>query len=227
MTNQGDNHNIYKIQAEWTQGTRNFLYRHAGLLNAGRVLEVGCGTGVILAELTGRTRGAVVGIEKEHKNSVFASQYCSSAAVITSDGMNLPFRSESFDITLCHYYLIWTDDPRTAVSEMIRVTKNGGHLIFACEPDYEGIIEYPESGLKDGLIRHLTHNGLIHANLGRKLISIVSEFATIIESGVISYLADKNSESLSIVMDGICKTTHRNVVFFQPGFYILAKKEKL
>lgn len=224
MTNQGDNHNIYKIQAEWTRGTRNFLYRRAGLLNAGMVLEAGCGTGVILAELSGRTRGTVVGIEKEHANSVFASRYCSSATVVTADGMKAPFRSESFDITLCHYYLIWTDDPGTAVSEMARVTKSGGHLIFACEPDYEGIIEYPENGLKDGLIRHLRDRGLKHTGLGRRLISIVSEFATIIESGVISYPAGQDSGSLSLLMDGIRATAPGNDVFFQPGFYILAKK---
>ena len=50
-------HEIFSHQEKWTRATRNHLYRRSGLLRANRVLEVGCGTGVILEELTGRTGG--------------------------------------------------------------------------------------------------------------------------------------------------------------------------
>ena len=220
---QGRNHNIYQAQAGWTQGTRNYLYRRAGLLNARKTLEVGCGTGVILAELVGRTKGTVFGVEKNHEYSTFSARCCPSANIVTSDGLELPFKEQTFDIALCHYYLIWTKNPRKAVSEIVRVTKNGGHIIIASEPDYDGIIEYPDTGLKEKLKSELKSDGLKQFDLGRKLISLVEEFADIIEAGVISYLLNHPDIDLLTNMERSPKD-NKCSIFFQPIFYALAKK---
>ena len=53
----------YGRQAGWTRATRTHLYRRANLLRAGRVLDVGSGTGAVTEEIASRTRGQVVGID--------------------------------------------------------------------------------------------------------------------------------------------------------------------
>jgi SAM-dependent methyltransferase len=219
-------HHIFQVQAEWTRGTRNHLYRRAGLLSARKTLEVGCGTGVILDEIMGGTKGIVFGVEKNHEYSAFSARYCPSANIITSDGLELPFKEQTFDITLCHYYLIWTENPRKAVTEMVRVTKNGGYIIIASEPDYGGIIEYPKAGLIEKLKSELKSDGLKQFDLGRKITSIVEEFADIIEAGVISYILNHSDIDLLANMERGSKN-NKCSMFFQPLFYVLARKEKI
>ncbi len=44
-------HTRYAQQANWTRTLRSYLFEQTGLRDAERVLEAGCGTGAILAEL--------------------------------------------------------------------------------------------------------------------------------------------------------------------------------
>ncbi|MBU1879285.1 MAG: methyltransferase domain-containing protein, partial [Chloroflexi bacterium] len=53
----------FRRQAAWTHSVRSHLYRRANLRHAQRVLDVGCCTGVITAEIASRTRGRVIGID--------------------------------------------------------------------------------------------------------------------------------------------------------------------
>ena len=46
-----DWHDRFSLQARWTRELRHYLYKRAGLEAARRVLEVGCGSGVVLGEL--------------------------------------------------------------------------------------------------------------------------------------------------------------------------------
>ena len=40
--------------------------------------------------------------------------------------MRCPFTNASFDLTFCHYLLLWLKDPLSAIKEMKRVTRPGG-----------------------------------------------------------------------------------------------------
>ena len=69
-----DWHEQFVRQAQWTQPTRDHLYRRAQLGQAERVLDVGCGTGAITAELARRTRGQVIGVDIDPAMVAFARQ---------------------------------------------------------------------------------------------------------------------------------------------------------
>jgi SAM-dependent methyltransferase len=216
--------NIYQIQAGWTRGTRNYLYRQAGVLNAARILEVGSGTGTIISELDGRLHGNLFGVDIDLSSCQYTHQKCAYAGIAAANGLNLPFRDQTFDVTLCHYYLIWTQDIQKAMSEMLRVTKSGGRIIIASESDYEGIIEYPDIGLKNELIRNLKSEGMRKFDTGRRLLSLIGDKSEIIEAGVISHILNRFEigELIDDMMPG--NKIRQDQLFFQPIFYLLAKK---
>jgi ubiquinone/menaquinone biosynthesis C-methylase UbiE len=138
-------HNRFLQQATWTQDLRYYLYHRAGLDNARRILEVGCGTGVILAEMTQRAHAKVVGLDLDPERLKLSAQHAPEARLIQADGQRLPFEDSSFDMAVCHFLLLWAKDPLQIVREMSRVTREGGSVLALAEPDYGGRIDYPET----------------------------------------------------------------------------------
>jgi len=129
-------------QAGWTRQTRRWLYRRAKLSQAGDVLEVGCGTGVITEELA-QLGANVVGLDIDPAMLIFTSQRETHAIYVQGDGHALPFPDRAFDAVVCHYLLLWLAQPERGVREMVRVTRPGGRVLACAEPDYGGRIDHP------------------------------------------------------------------------------------
>jgi len=136
-----DWHARYLQQAAWTRDLRAYLFKKAGLDSARRVLEVGCGTGAILRDLT--TPAPLHGLDLNPSALTQALVNAPAALLTCGNGLDLPYPSHSFDIVYCHYYLLWVSDPLQAVFEMKRVTKPGGHILALAEPDYFARVDKP------------------------------------------------------------------------------------
>jgi len=136
-----DWHARYLQQAAWTRDLRAYLFKKAGLDPAKRVLEVGCGTGAILRDLT--TPATLHGLDLNPSALTQALVNAPAALLTCGNGLDLPYPSHSFDIVYCHYYLLWVSDPLQAVFEMKRVTKPGGHILALAEPDYFARVDKP------------------------------------------------------------------------------------
>jgi SAM-dependent methyltransferase len=134
----------YARQADWTRATRSHLYRRANLLRAKRVLDVGSGTGVVTEELVARTQGQVIGVDIDPDMVAFAQGRGGQAEYRTGDAHDLPFPDDWFEVTVCHFLLLWCRDPGLAAREMVRVTKPGGAVLVCAEPDYGGRIDHPD-----------------------------------------------------------------------------------
>lgn len=158
----------YARQAEWTRDTRNHLYRRANLLRASRVLDVGSGTGVVTEELAGRTRGHVVGIDHDPQMVAYARARQDRAEYRQGDAHDLPFAAAEFDVTVCHFLLMWCRDPDRAAAEMVRVTRPGGAVLICAEPDYGGRLDHPSLPLREWQIEALRREGADPC-LGRRL----------------------------------------------------------
>jgi ubiquinone/menaquinone biosynthesis C-methylase UbiE len=131
----------FEQQANWTRDLRQYLYPRAELLDARSVLDVGCGTGALLGELTNQAH-LVYGLDKDRAHLRLAA---SSKALLTcADAGQLPYPDHTFDATLCHFLLLWVDDPLRVVREMVRVTRPGGAVLALAEPDYGGRVDYPQ-----------------------------------------------------------------------------------
>jgi SAM-dependent methyltransferase len=155
-------------QAGWTRATRTYLYRRANLLRARRVLDVGSGTGAVTEELASRTQGQVFGVDLDPAMVTYAQARGGQAEYRQGDAHDLPFRNAWFDVTACHFLLMWSREPAQAAQEMVRVTRPGGMVLVCAEPDYGGRIDHPALPLGSWQIEALRLEGADPC-LGRKL----------------------------------------------------------
>ena len=136
-------HDRYVQQAGWTRDLRNYLFDKAGLKTARCVLEVGCGTGAILSELD--SPASPHGLDLDAGALVDARVHAPDATLVRGDALSLPYADFTFDITFCHFLLLWVRDPLTAVREMARVTRPNGFVLALAEPDHTARVDKPES----------------------------------------------------------------------------------
>jgi len=94
---------------------------------AGRdILEVGCGTGLILSRISSFAQSAK-GVDLSPGMLEKARQR--GLDVVEASATSLPFADASFDVTCSFKVLAHVPDIAKALSEMARVTRPGGHVI--------------------------------------------------------------------------------------------------
>jgi ubiquinone/menaquinone biosynthesis C-methylase UbiE len=136
-------HNRFLQQSQWTESVRIFLVEHLQLQKSKNILEIGCGTGVITADMASRLNASLHGLDlnfdflRKAANVAFAPFFCCGNAY------SLPYPDQIFDVCFCHFLLLWLSDPIAALIEMARVVKKGGWIIIMAEPDYGHRIDYP------------------------------------------------------------------------------------
>ncbi len=138
-----DWHKRYSVQAGWTHQLRKYLYERASIHTATRILDVGCGTGVLEAELASTVEAQVYALDIDLNILSFAKNHQDNEVYISGDAFQLPFATHIFDATICHFLLMWLSVPVQALHEMVRVTQPGGSILLLAEPDYGGRIDYP------------------------------------------------------------------------------------
>ncbi len=92
----------------------------------GDVLEAGCGTGLILERIAGFARSAR-GIDLS--GGMLARAHARGLEVAQASVTALPYRDESFDVVCSFKVLAHVSEIETALSEMARVTRPGGHVL--------------------------------------------------------------------------------------------------
>ena len=162
---------LLREQADWLSPARARLLRQVGIAHRKRILDLGCGYGVVTEELTRRGGGMVVGVD-HHFSAVSQIERIFSFGAVCGDAGALPFVRNSFDLVFCQLALMWMPLDRTA-AEIGRVTMKGGAVV-AIEPDYGGMLEWPEgAGLKEVWIAALTRAGA-DPFVGRKLPGVLA-----------------------------------------------------
>ncbi len=136
-----DWHARFLQQAGWTRDLRVYLFARAGMANAQKILEVGCGTGALLTDLA--TPASLHGLDLDPARLAEAQVHAPAARLACGDACHLPYPGASFDITFCHYFLLWVRDPLEALLEMKRVTRPGGAVLALAEPDHESRVDKP------------------------------------------------------------------------------------
>jgi phosphatidylethanolamine/phosphatidyl-N-methylethanolamine N-methyltransferase len=100
----------------------------------GRILDVGVGTGISLADYSRRNR--IVGVDycepmlrKAHQR-VARGKLTHIEALAVMDAQRLGFPDKSFDVVVAQYVITAVPDPEATLDEFVRVTKPGGEIIL-------------------------------------------------------------------------------------------------
>jgi len=137
-------HRRYTQQAKWSQEIRRYLLGKITLGEGDKILEVGSGTGAVLSLLSGETHARCYGIDIDFASLAFSVNLGKHIDLAAGDAYALPFSDNNFDLTCCHYLLLWIKHPLAVIAEMARVTRPGGLVIALAEPDYLARIDHPE-----------------------------------------------------------------------------------
>ena len=171
-----DWHDRYRVQAQWTRALRTYFFELLKTHPQERILDMGCGTGALLPDLQALSPAEIYGADINLDNLSLAKEGSPDTSLIGTDVFHLPFPDDSFDLVLCHYFLMRTGFPPAALKEMRRVTADNGYVVAFAEPDYGGRIDYPPEFIR---IRDYQITGLLNAGadprMGRSLKAIFSE----------------------------------------------------
>ena len=156
--------------------------------SARRVLDVGCGTGLFLAEcLASGVRESGVGVDAHLEALAYARQ-CSNEHVVAASAAALPFLPETFDIIHCADVLqhMTLAESRQALCRFADLLKPGGCLalrlrarrLFRNSPDTNFSHSFRRSGIRQTLERlGLRVVFLSHVNL---LPSLATDIAGLV-----------------------------------------------
>ena len=131
-----DNRSYYDEFASWYERERGRGYHQmlddleVALVErygrGGDVLEAGCGTGLILERISRFARTAR-GIDLS--GGMLARAHARGLEVTQASVTSLPYRDDSFDVVCSFKVLAHVEEIETALSEMARVTRPGGHVL--------------------------------------------------------------------------------------------------
>ncbi len=175
-----------KQQADDSKEYRHTLYRKVGLKTKRKVLDVGCGTGAITADIATLINGDVTGIDIDPEKLEHAKRFLSDVRNVTlveADVLELPFHDETFDLVVFNIVLIYVKDQQKAVNEMARVTRKNSIVLGTLETDYLSRFGYPEDPVYPLILKDMEKIG---ADLctGRKLRFLFSNAGLETEIGI-------------------------------------------
>lgn len=136
-----------------------------------RVLDLGCGTGVILEQIKQSYNTVeLYGLDLSENMIAQARQRLDFKAIFsTGDAESLPYENNSFDLVCCiesfHHY----PNPRKALLEIKRVLKKGGTLLLC-----DTWIKAPARQIMNLFIR-FSNDGDVHIYSEHEIIRLLAE----------------------------------------------------
>jgi 2-polyprenyl-3-methyl-5-hydroxy-6-metoxy-1,4-benzoquinol methylase len=117
------------------KGFMNAVLDLVGPLGAQSILDVGCGEGLLLRQLTEVwSAGELKGVDFDLELLYAAQQVAPRASYTIGDIYALPLASECFDLVLCTEVLEHLDKPQAALAEIVRASRKHCLLSVPNEP---------------------------------------------------------------------------------------------
>jgi SAM-dependent methyltransferase len=160
---------------------RRFL-RFVPVRRGDRVLEVGCGSGVVLRDLApmvGR-RGEVVGVDPSRTILAAARRLSRPAAegriaLRRAGGERLPFAAGRFDVALAITVILHVAEPLRVVREMARTVRPGGRVGLQDQDWGMLAVTHPDPALTDRIMDGVAAGIYPEPYSGRRLPGLLRE----------------------------------------------------
>jgi demethylmenaquinone methyltransferase / 2-methoxy-6-polyprenyl-1,4-benzoquinol methylase len=108
---------------------KSWLLTRARVVKGSRILDIGCGTGVLEERIDGGVEVVGVDITEEMVRLALSKGISSLRSLNLADGEHLPFRERSFDCVVSCYVVKYCN-PVQFVKEAARVLRPGGALVL-------------------------------------------------------------------------------------------------
>jgi ubiquinone/menaquinone biosynthesis C-methylase UbiE len=113
----------------WHETRLQETLKIARSLDFGSLLDVGCAEGYYMRLLAGGSKVSyAVGLDIAINYIIKARRNLPGRSLVLGDAHNLPFKDSSFDLVLCSEVLEHTLNPKAALEELIRVSRN--HILI-------------------------------------------------------------------------------------------------
>jgi ubiquinone/menaquinone biosynthesis C-methylase UbiE len=145
-----------------------------GLRPGDRVLDVGCGPALDVAELAAEigSAGEYVGVDMSETMIAAARRRAAPLETPThfevASAYELPFDDGSFDACRTDRLLMHLTEPETALAQMYRVTRRGGRI---CVVDFDWhtmLLHHPDQSATESLLRGFSDD-FADGRIGRRL----------------------------------------------------------
>ncbi|KAH9211150.1 S-adenosyl-L-methionine-dependent methyltransferase [Leptodontidium sp. 2 PMI_412] len=154
---RGDDPAVTKLYGDRTVAT-SCQYFVSHITKGANILDVGCGPGVITAELAkNASEGKTIGLDNssgiiDKAAAAFPPSSIPNLSFVVGDATNLSeYSDNTFDIVHAHQVLVHLPNAITALKELYRVCKSGGIIavrdsspavVLSLKPDLPGIRAY-------------------------------------------------------------------------------------
>ena len=133
-----------RLQLFWGSVDQKHINSFIPFIKGNKILDLGSGMGSTSEQIRQKGNFEVVGIDYEEKEVELAKKLYPNINFLSANAENLPFDDESFDTivlkdSLHHFYE--EADFKKVSSEMLRVLKPGGRIIFF-DPNVNFIIKF-------------------------------------------------------------------------------------
>lgn len=146
MTNPAEGYEGYMVPTLFGPWATN-LIQAADPRPGERVLDVGCGTGIIARQVASRlgAGGTITGLDLSPNMLAIARTAAAREGVAIIEwregsAEQLPFPESSFDLVLCQFALMFFADKAAALTEMRRVATENGRVLLSV---WQGLDRHP------------------------------------------------------------------------------------
>ena len=128
-------------EGRYTRPHKEEIIKKAALRDGDNILDVACGNGYLLGELSKKARVNAFGVDISENMIAYARERYPACTFVTSPCTPLGFENESMDVITVSCAFHHFETPQVFANECMRVLKKNGKVLIA-EPSFSPVVRW-------------------------------------------------------------------------------------